>query len=203
MAKLKWALVVGSAGALGACVPAPRDHPAPAHRPRHSAPQVSHGPRAVADTPVRIGKPYTVGGKTYTPAPNPDYDRLGYASWYGRESGSVTANGELFRPEAITAAHTTLPLPTYIEVTSLDNGRVILVRVNDRGPFAQGGRILDLSHGAAKLLGVQGRGVIPVRVRVVEPAEIDKRRLREGRAARPQGSLSDDQLAELWRRWKR
>src|SRR3546814_10802889 len=106
--------------------------------------------RAVSNTPVRIGKPYTVRGATYVPAAAPAYDAIGYASWYGSESGNQTANGEKFRPAWITAAHRTLPLPTYVEVTALDTGRRIVVRVNDRGPFAGGDRILDLSKGDRK-----------------------------------------------------
>ena len=91
---------------------------------------------------------------------------LGYASWYGNKSGNRSANGEKFRPKAVTAAHTTLPLPSYVEVTSLDTGRTILVRVNDRGPFARG-RVIDLSRGAAKQLGARAAGTRAVRVRVV------------------------------------
>ena len=133
--------------------------------------------RPVSDMPVRIGQPYMVRGQTYVPTANPGYDYLGYASWYGHESGNQTANGERFRPAAVTAAHTTLPLPTYIEVTALDTGRTILVRVNDRGPFAGGNRIVDLSKGAAEQLGIRGQGVAPVRVRAVEPPE----RIRDSR----------------------
>src|SRR3546814_10196370 len=80
----------------------------------------------------------------------------------------MTANGEKFRPDGITAAHKTLPLPSYVEVTSLQTGRTILVRVNDRGPFARG-RIIDLSKGAAEQLGIRAAGTAPVRVRVVDP----------------------------------
>ncbi|WP_448501325.1 septal ring lytic transglycosylase RlpA family protein [Sphingomonas sp.] len=141
--------------------------------------------RPVADQPVRIGKPYAVRGQTYVPAADPGYDVLGYASWYGRESGRQTANGERFRPKWITAAHTTLPLPSYVEVTALDSGRTVLVRINDRGPFARG-RILDLSRGAADALGVRAGGVAAVRVRLVDPPERDRARLRRGKpAARP------------------
>lgn len=139
--------------------------------------------RPVSDVPVRIGKPYTVRGVTYVPAADPSYDYLGYASWYGSESGNQTANGERFLPKAVTAAHTTLPLPSYVEVTSLETGRTILVRVNDRGPFVGRGRIIDLSRGAAEQLGIRARGYAPVRVRVVEPPEDDRRKLRKGREA--------------------
>ena len=89
----------------------------------------------VRDVPVRIGPPYVVRGVTYTPAADPGYDMLGYASWYGSESGNRTANGERFRAGWVTAAHTSLPLPSYVEVTALDTGRTIVVRVNDRGLF--------------------------------------------------------------------
>lgn len=138
--------------------------------------------RPVADTPVRIGKPYTIGGATHVPRAEPGYDVLGYASWYGNESGNQTANGERFRPQWVTAAHKTLPLPTYVEVTALDSGRTILVRVNDRGPFSRG-RIIDLSRGAAEQLGIRAAGHAAVRVRRVEPPERDRKLLREGKAA--------------------
>ena len=140
--------------------------------------------RPVSDTQVKIGRPYAVRGTTYVPAADPSYDMLGYASWYGHESGDRTANGERFRPEWVTAAHTTLPLPTYVEVTALDTGRRIIVRVNDRGPFVRGPRIIDLSRGAAELLGMKAQGQAPVRVRRVEPSEKDRERLRRGKPAR-------------------
>jgi rare lipoprotein A len=153
--------------------------------------------RPVSDTPVRIGKPYMVRGATYVPAADPAYDMLGYASWYGHESGNMTANGERFRPDAVTAAHTTLPLPTYVEVTALDTGRTILVRINDRGPFAGRGRIIDLSRGAAEQLGIRARGHAPVRVRRVDPPEKDKARLREGKAASERPRVAEGVLANL------
>ncbi|MFD1950546.1 septal ring lytic transglycosylase RlpA family protein [Sphingomonas arantia] len=137
--------------------------------------------RPVADLPVRIGRPYTVRGRTYVPAEDPTYDAVGMASWYGSESGSQTANGERFRPDWIGAAHRTLPLPSYVEVTALDTGRTILVRVNDRGPFASD-RIIDLSRGAARLLGVERTGTFRVRVRRVFPSERDRAALRAGRS---------------------
>ncbi|MBB6426467.1 septal ring lytic transglycosylase RlpA family protein [Sphingopyxis sp. JAI128] len=139
--------------------------------------------RPVSDTPVRIGPAYSIRGTTYVPAAAPTYDAVGYASWYGSESGNRTANGEAFRSGWITAAHTTLPLPTYVEVTALDTGRRIIVRVNDRGPFAKG-RLIDLSRGAAEELGIKAQGHAPVRVRRVEPSEKDRERLRKGKPAR-------------------
>lgn len=153
--------------------------------------------RAVSDTPVTIGRPYAVRGVTYVPAADPGYDMLGRASWYGGESGDRTARGEKFRPRWITAAHATLPLPSYVEVTSLDTGRVILVRVNDRGPFARG-RIIDLSRGAAQALGLRDAGHGAVRVRVVEPPERDRDRLRHGKPALPRPDADPRSLA-FWR----
>jgi rare lipoprotein A len=153
--------------------------------------------RPVSDATVRIGPPYTIRGVTYTPAADPDYDMLGYATWYGNESGNQTANGERFRPDWYTAAHRTLPLPSYVEVTSLDTGRRIIVRVNDRGPFTESTRIIDLSKGAAELLGMRARGKAAVRVRVVEPSEKDRAALRKGKAARALSPIPARTLANL------
>lgn len=153
--------------------------------------------RPVSDLPIRIGPPYRVGGATYVPAPDPTYDMLGYASWYGNESGNRTANGERFRAGWLTAAHTTLPLPTYVEVTALDTGRRIIVRINDRGPFARTARIIDLSRGAADALGFRERGQAPVRVRRVEPSAKDRERLRQGKAAQDLPPLDQRTLQNL------
>jgi rare lipoprotein A len=154
--------------------------------------------RPVSDTPVRIGRPYQVRGTTYVPAADPAYDFLGYASWYGHESGDRTANGEKFRAGWLTAAHTTLPLPSYVEVTALDTGRTILVRVNDRGPFVTGrSRVIDLSRGAAEELGMRAAGHVPVRVRVVEPPERDRDRLRHGRPAAERPRVPETTLVNL------
>jgi rare lipoprotein A len=153
--------------------------------------------RPPADLPVKIGKPYVVRGVTFVPAADPSYDMLGYASWYGRESGNRTANGERFRPDWITAAHKTLPLPTYVEVTALATGRRIVVRVNDRGPFIPGPRIIDLSRGAAERLGIGTDGHAAVRVHRIEPSEADRRRLLKGKPARDLPPESDRALASL------
>jgi len=153
--------------------------------------------RPVSDTPVRIGRPYIVRGQAFVPAEDPTYDMLGYASWYGPESGGKTANGERFRPDWITAAHTTLPLPTYVEVTSLQTGRRIIVRINDRGPFIKGPRIIDLSRGAAAQLGVKAIGNAAVRVRAVEPSEADRARLRRGKPAAELPPVSETVLLNL------
>lgn len=153
--------------------------------------------RPVRDVPVKIGPPYVVRGVTYTPAADPGYDMLGYASWYGSESGNRTANGERFRPGWVTAAHTSLPLPSYVEVTALDTGRTIVVRVNDRGPFSGRGRVIDLSRGAAEQLGVRAQGHVPVRVRLVDPPEKDRAKLRKGKAAPPRPSVPEATLRKL------
>ncbi len=113
------------------------------------------------------------------------YDAVGYASWYGEEMGSGrTASGQPFDPRAITAAHSSLPMGSFVEVTSLDSGKTILVLINDRGPVSQD-RVLDLSRGAAQLLGVDRAGIAAVRVRQVDPPGPDQTALREGRSASP------------------
>ncbi|HEX9446391.1 MAG TPA: septal ring lytic transglycosylase RlpA family protein, partial [Dongiaceae bacterium] len=103
--------------------------------------------------PYKIGKPYQVDGVWYYPKTDMDYDETGIASWYGPGfHGQYTANGEVYDQNGLTAAHKTLPLPSMVRVTNLDNGRSIVVRVNDRGPFVNG-RIVDLTRRDAQLLG--------------------------------------------------
>ena len=119
-----------------------------------------------------VGKPYKINGKWYYPRNDPSYNKVGNASWYGDAfHGRLTANGELFDMNTLSAAHTTLPLPSYVEVTNLDNGYSLTVRVNDRGPFARN-RIIDLSRRAATLLRFRNRGTANVRVRYLGPASI-------------------------------
>lgn len=151
----------------------------------------------VSDWPVKIGQPYRVRGVTYVPAATPGYEAVGYASWYGSESGNRTANGEHYRARWVSAAHTTLPLPSYVEVTALTTGRTILVRVNDRGPFSPD-RVFDLSRGAARLLGAEQAGRTAVHVRLVDPPERDRARLRRGKPAAARRDASPEQLA-AWR----
>ncbi|MEZ5708920.1 MAG: septal ring lytic transglycosylase RlpA family protein [Blastomonas sp.] len=134
----------------------------------------------VADYPVLIGEPYKMQGITYVPQDIFNYDETGYASWYGAElGGRRTANGEIFDPQGVTGAHRTLPLPSYVEVTNLDTGTTILVRLNDRGPSSPD-RLIDLSYGAARQLGIVERGVAAVRVRRVNPPEQERAVLRGG-----------------------
>jgi len=118
----------------------------------------------------KIGKPYQIGDTWYYPHEQPDYDETGIASWYG-PSGNRTANGEIYTAADLTAAHRTLPLPVNVRVTDLDNGRSIIVRVNDRGPFAKG-RIIDLSARAAELLGYKEKGTARVRVTYIGRADL-------------------------------
>jgi rare lipoprotein A len=111
-------------------------------------------------------RPYTIRGIRYFPKDDPNYDETGLASWYGDPfHGRATATGEIFDMNRVSAAHKTLPLPATVEVTNLENGRVLTVRVNDRGPFVHG-RIIDLSRRAAQLLGFEKQGVARVRVRL-------------------------------------
>lgn len=138
---------------------------------------------------IRLGRvktaPYTVKGQYYVPmsvSTAQTYEETGLASWYGEETlrqnkGSMTANGELFNPRALTAAHKYLPLPTHVQVTNLENGKSIIVRVNDRGPFPSqhnpdsGKRIIDLSEGAAEQLGFVDKGLARVRVETIRLEE--------------------------------
>ena len=121
----------------------------------------------------RVGKPYNVNGRTYVPAENPSYRIEGIASWYGRDfHGRLTANGEVYDMHSISAAHTTLPMPSYVRVTNLDNGRSIIVRINDRGPYHRN-RVIDLSIGTAKALDFYSRGLARVRVEYVGPAPLE------------------------------
>jgi rare lipoprotein A len=122
----------------------------------------------------KVGDPYQVAGVWYVPKAQPHYDETGVASWYGDAfQMKPTANGEIFDMNAISAAHTTLPLPSIVEVTNLDNGRKLKVRVNDRGPFV-GGRVIDLSRAAAHELGYDNQGLARVRVRYVGPATLEQ-----------------------------
>ncbi|NNU14910.1 septal ring lytic transglycosylase RlpA family protein [Parvularcula sp. ZS-1/3] len=128
----------------------------------------------------KVGKPYQVNGVWYVPKAEPRYDRIGFASWYGPGfHGRLTANGEVFDEDRLTAAHPTLPLPSIVEVTNPQNGKRLKLRVNDRGPFANN-RILDLSKEAAKRLGTKEKGVATVRVRYIGPARIEDAIIRVG-----------------------
>jgi rare lipoprotein A len=118
----------------------------------------------------RVGPPYEANGRWYVPTPEPGYQQTGTASWYGADfHGRRTASGEAFDQTALTAAHPTLPIPSLVQVTNLENGREVIVRVNDRGPFT-GERLIDLSRGAANVLGFEQAGRARVHVRYLGPA---------------------------------
>ncbi len=120
----------------------------------------------------QIGEPYQVAGLTYTPREDPAYDRVGSASWYGELfHGRRTANGEIYDMDRLSAAHPTLPLPVYARVTNLNNGRSLVVRINDRGPFASD-RVIDLSRRSAELLGFRNQGTATVRVKYLGRAPL-------------------------------
>jgi rare lipoprotein A len=142
---------------------------------------VSSSPRVVAmGEPVpkgggtyRVGKPYTVAGRVYVPEEDASYRAEGMASWYGDDfHGRLTANGEVFDMASLTAAHPTLPMPSYARVTNLSNGKSLIVRVNDRGPY-HGNRLIDVSNKAAELLEFKGNGVARVRVEYVARAPLE------------------------------
>src|ERR1700728_1603152 len=142
---------------------------------------VSSSPRVVAfGDPVpkgggtyRVGKPYTVAGRVYVPEEDVNYREEGLASWYGDDfHGRLTANGEVFDMASLTAAHPTLPMPCYARVTNLSNGKSLIVRVNDRGPY-HGNRLMDVSSRAAELLEFKGNGVARVRVEYVGRAPLE------------------------------
>jgi rare lipoprotein A len=121
----------------------------------------------------RVGTPYTIAGRTYTPEENPNYRAEGVASWYGEDfHGRQTANGEVFDMHSMSGAHPTLPLPSYARVTNLSNNKSVIVRVNDRGPYS-GNRLIDVSERAANLLGFHGSGLAPVRVEYVGRAPLE------------------------------
>ena len=120
-----------------------------------------------------VGKPYKVAGKTYHPREDRNYKRTGLASWYGKAfHGRLTANGEVYDMNRLTAAHTTMPLPSYARVTNLNNGRSVIFRVNDRGPF-HGNREIDVSHRGAEMLDFKEDGITKVRVEYVGRARLD------------------------------
>jgi len=120
-----------------------------------------------------VGKPYQVAGRWFTPKEQPNYDKTGVASWYGEAfNRRKTSNGEWFDMTRLTAAHATLPLPSYVKVTNLDNGREVVVRVNDRGPFVNT-RVIDLSKRAASVLDYQRKGKTTVRVQYIGPAPLN------------------------------
>lgn len=120
-----------------------------------------------------VGKPYKINGRWYKPKHQPRYNKTGIASWYGPNfHGRKTANGEIYDQTALSAAHPTLPLPSYVRVTNIRNNRSVIVRVNDRGPFHKN-RIIDLSYRTAELLGTRAGGIAKVKVKYIGRARVD------------------------------
>ncbi|AQR61918.1 hypothetical protein BZG35_09855 [Brevundimonas sp. LM2] len=150
-------LIAGAVSLVAACA----SSGAPGRPGRGALPVVTDPAPIVSGTM----RPYQVRGRWYRPEEQPTYDAVGMASWYGAQfDGRPTATGERFDMRALTAAHKTLPLPGLVEVTNMANGRRVVVRINDRGPFSDD-RIIDLSRGAAEALDLIQRGVGEVRVR--------------------------------------
>lgn len=143
----------------------------------------SSSPRTASLPPAgvyKVGNPYQINGTWYYPHVQPDYDETGIASWYGPKfHGKRTADGEIFNSWALTAAHRTLPMPVNVRVTNLENGRSLVLRVNDRGPYAKG-RIIDVSERAAQLLGFWRQGTARVRVKYLGRADLP-----DGKPQRP------------------
>ncbi len=133
----------------------------------HSAKRASGVFDGAKEPGYKIGEPYQIQGIWYYPAENYEYDENGIASWYGAQfHGRRTANGEIYDMNALTVAHRTLPMPSFVRVTNLENGRSLILRVNDRGPYARG-RILDISRRGAQLLGFRQNGTAQVRVQIM------------------------------------
>ena len=131
------------------------------------------GPLPKGGGRYHVGKPYEVAGVSFTPKEQPNYDKTGIASWYGPQfHRRMTSNGEWFDMNELTAAHATLPLPSYAKVTNLQNGREVVVRINDRGPFV-GTRIIDMSRRSAEVLGFKPQGMAKVRVQYIGPAPLN------------------------------
>jgi rare lipoprotein A len=153
---LRWTLIVGAL-ALAGCSSAPTPHP--------------H---------FKVGQPYKVNGQWYYPEFVTAYEATGVASWYGAPyHGRLTANGEVFDMDALTAAHPTLQLPSVVRVTNLDNGRSLILRVNDRGPFVKN-RVIDLSRAAARELGFERQGLARVHVSYLGTARLDEKPIYPG-----------------------
>lgn len=134
-----------------------------------------NGPLPRGGGRYQLGEPYQVAGRWFTPREQPGYDKVGIASWYGPQfHRRQTSNGEWFDMNYLTAAHATLPLPSYAKVTNLQNGREVIVRINDRGPFV-GDRIIDLSRQAATVLAFKEQGKAQVRVQYLGPAPLNDR----------------------------
>lgn len=169
-----------------------------------TAPRTTVGPDQTALGVYKLGRPYEINGRVYVPKFEPDYAAVGIASWYGDYfHGRATANGETFDKDQISAAHPTLPLPSLVRVTNLDNNRELVLRVNDRGPFV-GDRLIDLSQAAARELGYEQQGLARVKVEFIQLAEARGTKpvsgsfagLRPSDAKMPEPKASDVRVAD-------
>ena len=160
-------ILVGIFGLLGACTTAELAIDLAKKRVNEKE-AAEVGQNAVMANPhYKVGNPYQIEGIWYYPERDLTYDKTGIASWYGDEfGGRLTANGEIFDPALVSAAHKTLPMPSVVRVTNLDNGKSLVVRINDRGPYVSG-RIIDMSREAARLLGFKDNGIARVRVKLL------------------------------------
>ena len=165
----------------GCATPTAQQHYAHGHEYFSQAKYGHASPKVIADgQPIPrgggqylIGHPYTIAGHTYYPSENASYTAVGMASWYGAAfHGRRTANGEVYDMASLTAAHPTMPLPSYARVTNLSNGYSVIVRVNDRGPY-HGGRVMDVSSRAADVLAFKGEGTARIKVEYVGPAPLE------------------------------
>jgi rare lipoprotein A len=160
----------------------------------HTAKEIAGSTSAPVESGMgayKVGKPYQIQGKWYYPAEDMDFVEEGTASWYGPNfHGKLTANGEAYDMNALTAAHRTLPMPSLVRVTNLRNGRAVVLRVNDRGPFAKD-RVIDVSRRAAQLLGFQSQGTTRVRVEILP----EESRIAKVEAINRSGPLPDMQAA--------
>jgi len=156
---MRWMVLVAAAVAVSAC--------AETEFLVHSAKRMGGVFEPPAEPTYKVGEPYQIQGTWYYPAEDYRYDETGIASWYGAQfHGRRTANGEAYDMNALTAAHRTLPMPSYVRVTNLENGRSLILKVNDRGPFARG-RIIDISRRGSQLLGFHDSGTARVRVQIM------------------------------------
>jgi rare lipoprotein A len=173
-------VVIAAASILASCAVPPSKKSASKEYFSESEYGVAASPRVVASGEIpkgggryQVGDVYRVKGKVYRPRENPDYAAVGLASWYGSAfHGRKTANGEIYDVGELTAAHPTLPLPSYVRVTNLSNDRSVVVRVNDRGPFSRG-RIIDVSSTVAEMLDFKRAGTAKVKVEYVGKARMD------------------------------
>jgi rare lipoprotein A len=163
----------------------------------HLMKQMGSGSTCSAEGSLKVGNPYLVDGERYTPI-NSSYNfkEQGIASWYGSDfHGKATANGECYNMYAFTAAHKTLPLPSIVRVTNLENRKSVVLKVNDRGPFVAG-RVIDLSYAAAQSLDVVGHGTAPVLVEAIGGPHHHPRGAAGLRGAAPMAMGRNDERAE-------